>query len=256
MDQRISDDWPKSVRGVARRTSRRLNDIFMLTSFSVQGLLLVRDKLSETKRRAMDVVVLDHDGNEKTTTRRKKHLRPLLSAAVERMQVEYALQSVIGETEAFLAFVLRAVLTKYPTKLVPGGKKLDISVVLDSASKDEIIDRLVDDKVASTLYGSPAEYLEALGQVVSTSIPSSVAGPFAEVKATRDIVIHAKGIANGTYVKKARKYARVEPGVLIPVDHAYLRHATAVARKLVRFIAQAVQDKFGGSSVARTSQGG
>jgi hypothetical protein len=247
VDRRISNDWPKRVRGAARHTNRRLNDIFVLTSFSTQGLLLVREKLSETKRRAMDVVVLDHEGKEKTTTRRKKYLRPLISAAVERTQAEYALQSVIGEVEAFLAFVLRAVLTNYPAKLAAGEKKLDISVVMDSASREEIIERLIEDKVASTLYGSPAEYLEALSQVISTPIPSPVAGLFAEVKATRDIVVHAQGVANGTYVKKAGQYARVEPGVVVPVDHAYLRHATAAARKLVQFVAQAVQDKFAGA---------
>ncbi|MGB5941122.1 MAG: hypothetical protein WBG81_16975 [Rhodanobacter sp.] len=237
--------WQKRVRVDARRTMRRLNDVYLLTSLSTQGLLLVRDALSETKRRAMDVVVLDHAGAEKATTRRKKHIRTLLSAAIERTQVEYALQSVVAETEAFVGSVLRHILTAYPAKLSSGEKKIDLGIVLESTSRDEIISRLVETRIASTLYGSPGDYLGIVGEVVSVPMPSSLAGQFSEVKATRDLIVHAQGIANSVYIRKSGEYARVESGLLASVDQPYLRHAVAVARQLTSFLAKAVQDKFG-----------
>ncbi len=240
-----SAHWLKRSRADARQTLRRLNDIFVLTSLSIRGLALVRDDLSATKRRAMDVVVLDHAGAEKETTRRKKHLRRLLSYAIERTQVEYALQSVVAETESYLGKVLRQVLTAHPSKLGSAEKKIELSLLLESSSKEEALSRLIEARVAAILYGSPSDYIAAVTETLSAQIPTELSAPFSEVKATRDLAVHANGIVNQVYLRKASGYSRAERGAVVPIDQAYLRHSVAVARRLVSFVSRTLQDKFG-----------
>lgn len=240
----VPAQWTKLMRAEARRTVRRLNDVYVLTSLSADGLKLIRESLSATKRRAMDVVVLDHSGAEMATTRRKKHMRRLLHTAIERTQVEYALQSVVSEAEAFIASLLRHVLLAYPRKLLGSEKKVDLSVVIECDSRDEIISRLIDAKIAAILYGSPSDYLKAVGDIVSGRVPEELAGKFSEVKATRDLIVHAQGIANDLYIRKSAGYSRAASGTLVPIDRGYLRHGVAAARNLVIFLSLTASTTF------------
>ena len=44
---------------------------------------------------------------------------------------------------------------------------------------------------------------------------------YIEIKTTRDILVHNKGVANDIYVSKAGTHARVEPGKWLPVNTIY-----------------------------------
>ena len=44
---------------------------------------------------------------------------------------------------------------------------------------------------------------------------------YMEVKATRDIFVHNRGIANEVYVRKAGTHARTKPGMVLPTDIQY-----------------------------------
>jgi len=237
-------DWPNKVRGKGRSTLRRLNDVYLLTNLSISGLLLVHDKLSDTKRRAMDVTVLGQGGRQIATTRRKKHIRPLLNRAIERTQVEYALQSVVAETEAFLTVALRYVLGAFPEKLAAHDRKIDLGAVIEADSKESLLQRLVESRIAAILYGSPSEYLCTVADILSIRIPDVLVDAFSEVKATRDLVVHAEGIVNDIYLRKARKNSRANLGQEISVDVDYLRHAVAASRDLVSYMATEVPRKF------------
>ena len=63
--------------------------------------------------------------------------------------------------------------------------------------------------VSKKVYGRPSEWIRYINQIFGAVVVTSQDGvTFAEMKATRDILEHARGIANATYREKAGGAAR------------------------------------------------
>jgi len=132
-----------------------------------------------------------------------------------------ALVQLVTIVETMLGDVLRAVVVRYPHKL--GGKRnLSIQSVLESTSLEEVHLRATDTLLNELAYKSPAEFAESFQQLLSVNILECPAfHRYMEVKASRDIFIHNRGIANDVYVRKAGSHARVKSGVGLPADIQY-----------------------------------
>lgn len=121
--------------------------------------------------------------------------------------------------EAALGDIIRAIVIRYPEKL--GSKRtVPLHVVLKATSMEEIhlqtTDALLTDK-------SPSEFAQAVEPLLSINfLECPPFHKYIEIKATRDIFIHNRGIANDIYARKAGSHARVKPGMSIPIDHQYL----------------------------------
>jgi hypothetical protein len=61
----------------------------------------------------------------------------------------------------------------------------------------------------------------------------------AEIKASRDILVHNKGIANGAYVSKSGSRARVRDGEMVRISEKYHRESWETIRKVVRDVSAA-----------------
>jgi hypothetical protein len=71
-------------------------------------------------------------------------------------------------------------------------------------------------------YKSPAEFAESLQHLLSVNLLECPAfHRYMEVKATRDIHIHNRGVANDVYLRKAGSHARVRSGTSLPADIQY-----------------------------------
>jgi hypothetical protein len=73
------------------------------------------------------------------------------------------------------------------------------------------------------------------------AMPKDLMERFAELKATRDVLEHAGGVANDQYVEKVQKAGgtpRYTPGHPIVIDPAYLHHAFDLMQSLMHIISQ------------------
>lgn len=123
--------------------------------------------------------------------------------------------------DACFGDILRAVVRKYPKKL--GAKRtMSLGSVLEAASIEEVHMRATDALLNELAYKSPAEYAEAVKTLIGVNLLECPAfHKYVEIKATRDIYIHNRGVANDVYLRKAGTHARVGSGHLLPVDDVY-----------------------------------
>lgn len=140
--------------------------------------------------------------------------------AFHQLSVNGILQ-LVTLVEAMLGDLLRAVVIQYPQKL--GGKRnIPLQSILEATSLEEVHLRATDALLNELSYKSPTEFAQTFEQLLSTNLMECHAfHRYVEVKATRDIFIHNRGIANDVYIRKAGSHARVNPGNQIPVDAQY-----------------------------------
>jgi hypothetical protein len=111
---------------------------------------------------------------------------------------EATFQQFVSIFENFFFDLLRLWLTAYPQSL--GGKKVDFKAVLDAADKAEITELVVRKELNEILYDRPAGWFAYLEDKVKLGCPSEQEKErIAEAKASRDVLVHNRGIASRTY---------------------------------------------------------
>lgn len=128
---------------------------------------------------------------------------------------------IVTVVEALLADVVRAIVCRYPKKI--GVKQtVSMAIVLEAASIEEIHLRATDALLNDLTYKSPTEFAKALEGLLSINLAECPAfHRYVETKATRDIYIHNRGVANEVYMRKAGAHARVGAGSRLPIDIPY-----------------------------------
>jgi hypothetical protein len=123
--------------------------------------------------------------------------------------------------DALLGDVVRSVVVRYPQKL--GAKRsIQLQSILESKSLEEIHLRATDALLNELSYKSPIDFASAVEDLLSINLAECPAfHKYVELKATRDIHIHNRGVVNETYLKKAGSHARAAAGAALPVDIQY-----------------------------------
>ena len=132
-----------------------------------------------------------------------------------------AIYQLVTIMETLLNDILRLILIEYPNK-IPSKKKVDVDCILSSDSIDQIKLTIVDSILNDIAYKSPKDYASEFDKYTGVNLlENPVFHKYIELKATRDIHIHNRGIANEVYLNKAGVVARVKNGQYLPVDIPY-----------------------------------
>lgn len=132
-----------------------------------------------------------------------------------------AIYQLVTIMETLLNDILRLILIEYPNK-IPSKKKVDVDCILSSDSIDQIKLTIVDSILNDIAYKSPKDYASEFDKYTGVNLlENPVFHKYIELKATRDIHIHNRGIANEVYLNKAGVVARVQNGQYLPVDIPY-----------------------------------
>ncbi|MGN2245031.1 hypothetical protein ACFWZU_16185 [Frateuria sp. GZRR33] len=147
-------------------------------------------------------------------------------------------------TESMLGDVLRAVVVRYPQKL--GAKRtILIQAVLEASSLQEVHLKATDALANELSYKSPVEFAEAVDGLIGVNLLALPAfHKYVEVKATRDIHVHNRGIANDMYVRKASSHARVKPGAYLPVDTQYFLEAYEACLQVTDWLENVLHERW------------
>lgn len=151
---------------------------------------------------------------------------------------EATFQQFVSIFENYFVDLLRLWLMAYPQNLLT--KKVDLKDVLDAPDKDAITLLVVNKELIEILYKRPADwfaYLEArakLGCPIQNDIDR-----IAEAKASRDVLVHSRGVASQIYESKAGSLARYKVGQRIDIPEHYHRETWELIHKLVTDISNA-----------------
>lgn len=156
--------------------------------------------------------------------------------------------------EAMLGDVLRAVVVKYPQKL--GGKRsITIQTVLEASSLEEMHLRATDALINELSYKAPTEFAESFDNLIGINLLVCPAfHRYIEIKATRDIHIHNRGLANEIYIRKAGSHARVKPGNTLPIHNQYFLKSYESCLQLTDWLEQELHQHWHSAVFERKKQ--
>lgn len=157
---------------------------------------------------------------------------------VAEQVAEATFQQFISIFENYFSDLLRLWLLAYPKNL--GGKKVDFKDVLDAPDKDAITTRVVNKEVNEILYDRPAGWFDYLEDKINLGCPApKEIAKIAEAKASRDVLVHSRGIAGKTYESKAGSLARYKDGQRIDIPEQYHRETWELLQKVITDLSKA-----------------
>jgi len=157
---------------------------------------------------------------------------------VAEQLAEATFQQFISIFENYFFELVRLWLTAYPKSL--SGKKVDFEDVLDAPDKDAITAHVVSKELNEILYKRPSGWFDYLEDKAKLGCPTSnEIARVAEAKASRDVLVHNRGVASKTYESKAGNLARCKDGQRIDIPEHYHRETWQLLRKVVTDISNA-----------------
>ncbi len=151
-------------------------------------------------------------------------------------------QQFLSIFEDYFFDLLRLRLAAYPRSLT--GRKVDFEAVLDAPDKDAITLSVINEELNRVLYKRPAEWFEYLDGKVKLGVPTAdEIGRIAGAKASRDVLVHNRGVATQTYEAKAGGRARYRDGQRVDISEQYHRETWKLIRKVVADVADAAVAK-------------
>ena len=170
----------------------------------------------------------------------------LLLGRAQLYVTDYLMSSTFQQSvslfEDFFFDLLRHWLAASPESL--SKKQVEFSRVLDAPDRATIVLEVVDKELNELKYKRVADWFAYLDKRIKLGCPTSdEIGQLAEIKASRDILVHNKGIANATYLEKAGSRARYKAGERLEVPEQYHRESWEIIRKVVQDVSSAVINK-------------
>jgi len=153
--------------------------------------------------------------------------------------------ALVATIEDYLSCVLEAVLSAYPDQLEPKLTELQADMALEPAIASAVAHRL-----HTLFYKSPLKYGQAIEKHLSMTPPtkafSQVWPEFVEMKARRDIGVHANWRKNSIYVAKVTEVnGPIEAGDFLGLGATYFEAAQEKGRRLVDALTEHCEEAFG-----------
>lgn len=177
-------------------------------------------------------------------TFQKEELRQRYQFLAAHQLTINALVQLVTIVETMLGDVVRAAIVRYPQKL-SAKRTIPIQAVLESTSLGEVHLRATDSLLNEMSYKSPVEFAEQFNILLGINLLESPAfHRYVEVKASRDIFVHNRGVANDVYVRKASTHARVRSGQRLPADTEYFLESYEHCLQLAEWLERELHDRW------------
>jgi len=149
-----------------------------------------------------------------------------------QLLAESTFQNFISIFENFLFDFLRLWLKTYPQSLTK--KSVNFQAILDAADRNEIILAVVNKELNEVMYERPASWFAYLEERARLGCPDIQAiERIAEAKASRDVLVHNRGVVGHAYIVKSGSQSRHVPGERIDIPEPYHREVWDLLRKVV-----------------------
>ncbi len=225
------------------------DDILELKSRTLAGMVAAHDYYAETRKAWLVVQRVVQSGRTvivRNTLTGSVISGPELAAKargyIARQLAEATFQQFVSLFENYFFALLRLWLRSYPGSL--GQKTLTLDDVINAADKDEVASQVIDRHLNGITYKKVAEWFVYLEGLARPGCPTKdEVERVAEVKASRDILVHNGGVANKIYVEKAGGKARFRAGEPLDIPAPYHRETWQLLCKVVADVSDALAAK-------------
>lgn len=226
---------------------KKLNDMHIFIYQAISLLLDYKNNYQKSKG-SLNKYYVPSLKKKSFTLRSDKDLKETYDQFINRSLYENFIVTSVSQFEAFLVYVLKLIILNYPHKLsisaknTDSNKKVDLDIILESSDKEEIISRMINERVNQISYLPPNDYLQYFKNVTGINISKKEFHNYVEIKATRDLLIHNSGIINHIYLSKVGKSKRGAEGETIVIGSDYYDHTVATLKELARIIGSEVNE--------------
>ncbi len=169
------------------------------------------------------------------STQGEAELIGLSQTYVTRYLAESVFQHFVALLEDFVFGLLELWLSAHPGGIPRKDEKsVDFATIMEAPDKDAIVRFVVARELDGLKYKRPVAWFRYLNERVKLGGPTEEqVERLAEIKASRDILAHNRGVVNETYLDKAGSRARHAEGQRLEVEEPYLLESWALIRSVV-----------------------
>lgn len=217
---------------------REVNDIHIFVNQSLPLLDDAKQPFSKSQHTKDRRYYVPSIKRTKFAKRTDQELKEIYERFTSHALYETFLVSIVSKFEAFLADVIKEILTDYPQKLgvsTPGikaSKDAPMDVLWKAATLEEAIEDVIDRHVSRLLFAQPKAQFEYLAAIAGIDTKDEAFPKYYELKATRDLLVHNTGIANETYLAKSGQHARAALGQRLIVNRSYFDNSLALVKRI------------------------
>lgn len=169
-------------------------------------------------------------------------IAPRIPSYIDRYLTPATFQQLVAIFEAYFFDLLALWLTAHPGILY--RKTVDLETVLRAADAGAVLQLVVERELNEVTYRRVADWFDYLRKLVSAPGPTAdEVAALVEIKASRDILVHAQGIVNPVYVAKTGANARYAVGDVLELPEPYFRASSDLLEKLVADVTASVVAK-------------
>lgn len=144
--------------------------------------------------------------------------------------------------EDFFFDLLRLWLTAHPHSL--SRRQVDLGTILQVGDTNIILQNVIDRELNSLKYEKLADWFVYLDKLVHLGCPAPAdIEALAEIKASRDILTHNRGLVNPIYLAKAGSKARFQDGERLELPELYHRTSWELVKTVVSDLGAAAAAK-------------
>lgn len=151
-------------------------------------------------------------------------------------------QHFVSLFEKFVFDLIGLWLTEFPGSL--SDKDLKFRTVLESLAKNEIVAVVVQKEVHGLAYQRVADWFNYLEKLAKLGCPNQdEIERLAEIKASRDVLVHNNAIVNSIYVGKSMGRARFADGDKLELPEHYHRESWELIKQVVTSVSDTAVNK-------------
>lgn len=237
-------EYFKKIGALRTKYQRSINNLYIWSTVAVDSLDLALNDKEFLNSRHFSVPSKNPD---KTVKRTGIQVKTIIKTARDSELYDSVLSFLVAQGEAFFQEILIEALTFDEKKLktrvqgVEHVKKIDINEIIDRRTRKALIDSIIEKEIITLFYAKPKVQFEYLEKVVDVELDQVKKESWAEIKATRDLIVHNSGTINKLYLSKSGNIARGKEGDKIPMDKEYIEQSMATLKSLVGSVCSRIQ---------------
>jgi hypothetical protein len=165
-----------------------------------------------------------------------------ISHILSQVSPQRSLIAAVSQSEAFLQYLVTRVLRDFPGRLLSSQPEQStretklLEILVNSADKREMMEKLIEERVRSLFYGSPGDFFLkdkgklGFGDYFAAHYREAV-DRYTEITARRNLLIHNDARVDRKYLREVPT-SPLKLGQKAKVDEAYLRGALLTLRGL------------------------